>query len=147
MKSEEPAQVTTVIHFPLEEVWKVLLDPEAIANYMLGARLITDWKEGSAITWSSGSDDRSITHQGRVMVVREPELLRYSLTNTSDGVEKVVSIELQEVAGITHLRVTQVGNTTEAAREAAESNWTMMLDNVKKLMGEAPVPSPEEPRV
>lgn len=147
MKSEEPAQVTTVIHFPLEEVWKVLLDPEAIADYMLGARLITDWQEGSAITWRSGNEEGGATHQGRVLVVREPELLRYSLTNSSDGVEKVVSIDLQEVAGITHLRVTQDRNTTDAAREAAESNWTMMLDNVKKLMGEAPVPSPEEPRV
>jgi uncharacterized protein YndB with AHSA1/START domain len=147
MNTEDQTQVTTVIHFPLEEVWQVLLDPQAIADYMLGARLITDWKEGSAITWRSGDDDTSSVHHGRVLVVREPELLRYSLTNSKDGVEKVVSIELQEVAGITHLRVTLDGNTTEAEREEATANWTMMLDDLKRLMGEAPVPSPEVPRV
>jgi uncharacterized protein YndB with AHSA1/START domain len=147
MQSAEQAQVTTVIHFPQEDVWRTLLDPEAIPAYMLGARITTDWQEGSDITWRTGSAEHGTERKGRVLAVREPDLLRYTLVHGSDGVEKVVSFELREVAGKTHLRVTQDGNASTAEREAAEENWNLMLDGLKQYMGEAPVPPPEEPHV
>ncbi len=143
------AIVTTIIHAPIDRVWKALIDPEDIARYMMGARVNTDWVEGNPIHWSGEWKGKAFEDEGRVLKVREPDLLAYTHNSASaDGTteEHVVTIELKEVGGVTHLRLTQDGNATQTAREHAEANWTQMLDQLKKMLGEAPVPSPEVTR-
>jgi len=74
-----------------------------------------------------------------VLVAKAPHLLRY--THRSSQREHTVTVELREVAGTTHLRLTQENNVDEAARRRAENNWTAMLDGLKVWLGEAPVRS------
>ena len=146
MTSTLTATVTTVIHERIDRVWKALLDPVDIGKYMMGAEVKTDWQEGSPITWKGELQGKPFEDHGRVLIVREPDLLKYSHTSP-DGSEHTVTIELKETAGATHIRLTQDNNPTEKAKEHAEANWTLMLDGLKKLLGEAPVPPPEEMRV
>lgn len=145
--NEQEATVTTVIHTSCERVWEALLQPGSAALFMIGGGFRTDWKEGGPITWMRHEAGREVVDHGTVLAVREPEQLRYSHTDSTDGVEKIVSLELKEVAGSTHVRVTQLGHVTGAAREAAEESWRAMLDGLKRRLGEAPVAPPEEPRV
>lgn len=142
------AVVSTIIHHPIERVWKALIDPEEIQRYMMGARVNTDWKEGSPITWIGEWEGHQYVDNGTVLVVREPDLLKYTHTSGSSGkaAEHTVTIELKEVAGVTHLRLSQDGNSTDTQREAAEEKWGRMLDQLKAMLGEAPVPAPEAPR-
>lgn len=143
------ATVTSVIHAPLERVWKALVDPADIANYMMGARVTTSWSEGSAIRWQGEWKGKPYEDTGRVLKVREPELLSYTHNSTgSDGdpQEHIITIELKETAGVTHLRLTQDNNRTEEERQHAEKSWTLMLDELKKMLGEAPVAAPETAR-
>ncbi len=146
MNTAFTASVTTVMHERIDRVWKALLDPADIAKYMMGAQVDTDWQEGSPITWKGEWQGKSFEDHGRVLKVREPDLLKYSHTGP-DGSEHIVTIELKETAGSTHLRLSQDNNPTAKAKEHAEANWTTMLDGLKKLLGEAPVPPPEEMRV
>lgn len=142
------AVVSTVIHHPIERVWNALVDPDEIPSYMMGARVNTDWKEGSPITWSGEWEGRRYVDNGTVLVVREPDLLKYTHASSTahDPTEHTVTIELKEVAGITHMRLSQDGNTTEAVRDAAQEKWARMLDQLKVMLGEAPVPAPVQPR-
>lgn len=142
------AVVSTIIHHPIDRVWKALIDPQEIQRYMMGARVNTDWKEGSPITWSGEWEGRRYVDNGTVLVVREPDLLKYTHTTgpSGDGAEHTVTVELKEVAGITHMRLCQDGNKTEVQRDAAQEKWGRMLDQLKVMLGEAPVPAPEATR-
>lgn len=143
------ASVTSVIHAPLERVWKALVDPADIAKYMMGARVTTSWSEGSAIRWRGEWKGKPYEDTGRVLKVREPELLSYTHTSTgAEGAsqEQVIIIELKEAGGVTHLRLTQDNNRTDEERQHAEAMWTLMFDELKKMLGEAPVAAPETAR-
>ncbi len=139
------ASVTTVFHFPIGRVWKALVDPQDVAQYMMGARMTTDWKEGSPIEWKGEWEGKAYEDHGKVLGVLEPDLLKYSHrsgSTTGTREEHIITIELRETAGVTHLRLTQDNNADQEACERAEKNWTMILDGLKKLLGEAPVPKP-----
>ncbi len=143
-----PAIATMIIHEPIERVWQALVDPKDIARYMMGAQVTTTWKEGSPITWKGEWKGKPFEDTGRVLEVREPDLLKYSHRsgNASTPEEHIVTIELKEVAGVTHVRLTQDNNATEEARAASEANWTTMLEGLKRALGDAPVAKPEQPR-
>ncbi|MEO8068990.1 MAG: SRPBCC family protein [Flavobacteriales bacterium] len=144
------AKATTVIHEPIETVWKALLDPDMNAKFMMGARVITDWKEGSSIIWKGEWQGKPYEDRGTVIAVREPDMLKYTHNSGSGdnpGQQHTVVIELKEVAGITHVRVTQDNNADAEACAKSQKNWNTMLDAFKKAMGEAPVDKPDEMRV
>ncbi|MFZ1686412.1 MAG: SRPBCC family protein [Flavobacteriales bacterium] len=147
MEKKFIASVNTVIHLPIQRVWKALVDPEAIAAYMMGAQVTTDWKEDSPIVWKGEYNGRAFEDNGRVLVNREPDLLRYTHSGgTSPGEEHVVTFELKDVMGTTHLRLTQDNNATQEAAKHSEELWTTMLDVLKEWLGEAAVATPEAPR-
>ena len=150
MSTGHIATVTTIIHQPIDRVWQALVDPEDIRQYMKGVQVTTDWAEGSAITWKGTWNGKPFEDHGRLIAVREPEMLKYTHVRGSAGdagPEHIVTVELKEVGGVTHLRLTQDNNATEEECAASEKTWNAMFDDLKKMLGEAPVPKPEEPRV
>lgn len=142
------AEVIQVIHAPIERVWKALTDPADLARYMMGATVESDWQEGSPIVWKGEWKGKTFEDHGRVLQARAPELLKYVHTSGAGGsqADHTVTIELKESGGVTHLRLTQDNNGSDEERAHAEENWRSMLDGLKKMLGEAPVPRPEEPR-
>ncbi|MCB9184186.1 MAG: SRPBCC domain-containing protein [Flavobacteriales bacterium] len=139
MAQDHPAVAHTVLHFPIERVWHALTDADDLAHYMMGAQVTSDWTEGSPITWEGEFKGKSFRDTGKVLAAKPPELLRYTHGSGGDSLEHVVTIELKEVGGVTHLRLTQTNNATEEARADSEKNWQAMLDGLKKWLGEAPV--------
>jgi uncharacterized protein YndB with AHSA1/START domain len=150
MSTAHIAEASTIIHEPVEAVWKALLDPDMNAKFMMGARVITDWKEGSSIIWKGEWKGKPYEDRGTVLTVREPDLLKYTHNSGSGdnpSQQHTIVIELKEVGGVTHVRLTQDNNATAEARDESQKNWTTMLDALKKAMGEAPVDKPDEMRV
>ena len=45
------AKVSLAIKAPRQAVWQALMNPDAIKEYMFGARVDSDWREGSPISW------------------------------------------------------------------------------------------------
>jgi uncharacterized protein YndB with AHSA1/START domain len=143
------ASVNSIIHAPIDRVWRALTDPQDIARYMMGAQVISDWKAGSTITWKGEWNGKPFEDTGRVLAIMHPDLLKYSHSSTTpegEREEHVITIELKEVAGATHVRLTQGQNATQEASDHAVEMWTTMLDGLKKVLGEAPVASPEVAR-
>ena len=140
------ATVTTVIHTPRERVWRALLDPDTIAGYLFGIQLTTDWQEGSPMHWRGAYPGCAFEDHGRVLKVREPELLRYALINGRGRAEHTITLELKEAEGVTRLRLTQDRMPSAAAQEATEQKWATAMDGLKKLLGDAPLVPPDESR-
>lgn len=147
MSTKSIAEVTTVIHEPIERVWQAFVDPDVIASYMMGALVTTDRKEGSPITWKGEWKGKAYEDSGQLIIVRGPDLLKYTRVSGADPAQAhTITVELKEVAGVTHVKLTQDNNPTEEACTEAEKNWSAILDGLKQALGEAPVSKPEEAR-
>jgi uncharacterized protein YndB with AHSA1/START domain len=140
MPTELVANASVSINAPRHEVWDALVSPEAIKEYMFGADVVSDWKEGSKIVWKGEWQGRKYADKGEILELKPREKLQYShfspLSGQPDHPDNyhVVTIELSGDDGRTRVTLTQDNNATEQAREHSERNWEMMLTSLKKFL-------------
>ena len=58
------ARAVTTIHASISNVWNALVDPALIKQYMFGASVSSDWKEGSPIVWKGEWQGKPVPGQG-----------------------------------------------------------------------------------
>lgn len=122
------------------DVWAALVTPAAIKQYMFGADVRSDWKEGSPITWSGEFQGKRYQDKGKIIRMQPERTLQYthfsSLSGQRDTPENshTVTIELDDVGGKTEVTLTQDNNPTEDARKHSEKNWNGMLQGLKKFV-------------
>ena len=134
------ARASVQIDAPPERVWDALVDPDAIEKYMFGARVITDWKEGSPIRWKGKWKGTEYEDKGEVLEIEPSRVLRYShfspLSKLPDEPESyhTVTIDLAPEGDRTRVSLTQDGNPTEEARQHSTENWSTMLRGLKEYL-------------
>ena len=140
MKSDLIARADATVNARPSDVWAALVTQSALKQYMFGADVISDWKEGSRIVWKGEWEGRAFEDKGAVLQAKPGRLLQYTHFSPLAGLPDVpenyhtVTIELGESDGGTHVTLTQDGNDTEKTREHSEKNWSMMLDGLKKYV-------------
>ena len=135
--ADHVARAEVVVDAGQDAVWAALTDPAAVAEWMLGAEVSTDWQVGSPITWRGELDGRAYEDKGEVLAVDPPNRLsvtHYSpLLGQADAPENYHTIvyELSGGDGPTTLSLTQDGN--DSAEQAAQfsTTWQHMLDALK----------------
>lgn len=134
------ARASIVINAENEKVWKALVTPEAIKQYMFGTNVTSDWKPGSPIVWKGEWKEKSYEDKGVILQCTPGQTLQYThfspLAGLPDKPENyhTVTIELSAEATGTRLSLTQDNNTTEQTRDHSEKNWNMMLVAMKKFL-------------
>jgi uncharacterized protein YndB with AHSA1/START domain len=119
-------------------VWAGITDPELISKIFFGAKVDTDWQEGSPITFSGEWDGKPFVDKGEILRIERERLFQYTywspLSGTVDTPQNYATItfRLAPRDGGTELTVTQDSVADEAGRTQAESNWQMVLDNLKQ---------------
>jgi uncharacterized protein YndB with AHSA1/START domain len=132
------AKASVLIDAPSAKVWDALVNPEAIRQYMFGAHVVTDWREGSPITWKGEWQGKSYEDKGVVLRLEPGHTLRYSHFSPLSGLpdepanHHTVTVELSAEGDRTRVSLVQDNNPTEQAREHSEKNWSMMLAGLKK---------------
>ncbi len=140
--ADHVAHAETEISASPEQVWSALTDPDAIAHFMFGAKVDTDWEEGSPITWAGEYDGKPYQDKGEILEVVESERLRlthYSPLSGDDDVPESYHTLDYRLAGEgdrTRLTLDQDGNDSEEQAEQFAANWQGMLDQVKKYVEE-----------
>jgi len=140
MHENKVATATVTIDAPRERVWKALVTPSQIKEYMFGTTVESDWKPNSPITWKGEWKGQSYEDKGKILDCRPGEALRYThfspLAGLPDKPENyhVVTIELSGDGSSTRLTLSQDNNPTDQARQESEKNWSMMLTGLKKLL-------------
>jgi uncharacterized protein YndB with AHSA1/START domain len=143
MNEELIAKASVTIRAPVGKVWDALVNPEVIRRYMFGATVVSDWKQGSPITWKGEWKGKPYEDKGRILELRPEERLQYShfspLSGAPDQPENYhrVTIELSKQDGEVRLDLSQDGNKNAAARDESRRNWAMMLDGIKKVVEQA----------
>jgi uncharacterized protein YndB with AHSA1/START domain len=134
------ARTATTINATSAEVWDALVDPKAIKQYMLGADVASDWREGHPITWKGEWQGKSYKDKGVILQLKPGRTLQYShfspLSGLPDKPENyhTVTIDLEGKGEQTRVSLAQDNNPTEEARDDAEKNWGMMLTGLKKFL-------------
>ncbi len=142
----ETARVTTLIDAPATKVWSALTDPDAIAEYYLGATVKTDWTVGHPITWSGEWKGKPYEDKGEILACEPERELSYSHWSAMSGAEDDpenyhrVTLHLDGTGeGQTRVTLTQSnldGTVSEEDREHRddyEQNWSTMLAGLKQV--------------
>ena len=120
--------------------WKALVDPEFVRQYMFSVDVVSEWKEGSTITWKGEWQGRHYEDRGRILRMEPERLLQYShfspLSVPPDVPEQyhTVTITLSEDGAFTLLLLIQDNNPIEASRDHSQKNWEMMLGKLEELL-------------
>ena len=129
------AQASATINAPTSRVWEALTNPQLIKQYLFGADVISDWKEGSPIIYKGIYEGK-----GRVLKAEPENLLLIThwspLSGSTDSPENYhkVSYELTAENGSTQLTITQDNNASREEQEQNSNFWKMVLDGMKKLI-------------
>jgi hypothetical protein len=116
------------------------VNPEAIEHYMFGAKVVSDWKEGSPIFWKGEWQGKSYEDKGVILQFKPGRTLQYShfsrLSGLPDKPENyhTVTIEMSGEGNKTRVSLAQDNNPTEQARAHSEKNWGMMLTTLKTFL-------------
>lgn len=135
------AKASVNINVSDDKVWDALVNPEAIRQYMSGAHVVTDWREGKSIIWKGEWQGKAYQDKGIVIRFKPRQTLQYShfsppLSGLPDKPENYhfVTIDLSEVGNETRVSLSQYNNPTEQARDHSQKNWETMLAALKKFM-------------
>jgi uncharacterized protein YndB with AHSA1/START domain len=134
------AQASVTINAPRADVWKALVTPAAIKQYMFGTNVVSDWKPRSPITWKGEWQGESYEDKGVILRVEPDRVLQYTHFSPLSGVADVpenyhtVTVELTAEGAGTRVVLSQDNNATEQAREHSQKNWEMALAGLKRLV-------------
>jgi uncharacterized protein YndB with AHSA1/START domain len=137
------ATASTSIHAPVAKVWDALVNPRVIKQYMFGTNVVSDFREGSPITWKGEWKGKPYEDKGEILKLEPERLLRYShyspLSGQPDTPESrhTVTIELSGNNGQTGVKLSQDNNLTDEERQHSQQNWEGMLKGLKELLEKA----------
>jgi uncharacterized protein YndB with AHSA1/START domain len=124
----------------VKDVWHALTDARLAREYMFGASVTTDWKEGSSIIWEGEWEGKKFKDKGTILKTVPNSLLQYShyspLSGASDVPENyhTVTIKLNAETDDTRVVLTQDGNATKEAVIHSQKNWDLVLVKLKQLV-------------
>ena len=133
---------SVTINAPRAKVWDSFVTPETIMQYMPVTSVVSEWKEGSPIVWTSEFQGKRFEVRGTILRFQPGRLLEYDHSLPifrPSGVAHVpedrrVTIELRGSEAQTHVAVTEQGNKNEREFEHSEGSWRMALNRLKALL-------------
>ncbi len=125
------------------QVWDALTNPEKTRKYFFNAKVISQWKKGSKITFK-GRMFFLLKFEmiGRILAIEPEKLLMYTLRNGSDNKSKSVSTVTDKLSyrkGITTLTITDdvgQGDGAEKRFKRSKKGWKKILKGLKGLVEE-----------
>lgn len=134
------AGAVTEINASPEEVWRSLIDPASVREYMFGSEVVTDWSVGSPILFRGVWEGKPFEDKGVIVEVAAPSLLRYTHYSPLSGAPDVpenyhtLTYTLEAVAEGTRVTLAQDNNATEAAAEHSADMWRQLLETLREIV-------------
>ena len=127
------------INATVQKVWKTVTEPEMVKLWQFGSDLKTTWKVGSEIKFVTEWEGQIFEQWGKILEIRENELLKYSLFAPRPDLEDkpenyfVMSYILTEENGYTKLEIIQEDNRPNAVQEEQQGEENPILKSLKDL--------------
>lgn len=130
---------TIIINAPVQKVWEILTKPEHVKQWQFGSDLLTDWSIGGDIRFKTEWEGQVFEQWGKVLDVRENELIQYSLFAPRPGMEDKpenyfeMNYVLTPADGKTKLEIVQNDNRAGARQEDPQGEENPILQGLKQL--------------
>lgn len=124
-------------------VWRALIDPAQIKEYMFGSVVETDWAPGSRIVWKGEYKGTPYEDEGEIVAVEPERLLVLTHFSPISGQPDLpenyhaLRYELAPRGDGTHLSLSQDHNSSEDEAARARDTWSMMLAGLKEFVERA----------
>lgn len=135
------SSTTTVkVRAPIAKVWAALTVPAELKKWFFGTDLDTDWRVGSPLFFRGEWEGKSYEDRGTVKSFDPPRSLSYDYWSAASGTEdrpehrQLVRYDLYEGEGSVEVTVTQSNADTKERADHSASNWSSVLDGLKKLL-------------
>jgi uncharacterized protein YndB with AHSA1/START domain len=131
------ARATITIAAHPRDVWAALVDPAAIKQYMFGATVRSEWRQGGSIVWRGEWQGRTYEDKGEILRLQPERSLQYTHFSPLSGLPDepgnyhVVTIGLSQESTGTRVTLTQDGSRTAEARDHSQENWSAMLSALR----------------
>ncbi|MTI30280.1 SRPBCC domain-containing protein [Xanthovirga aplysinae] len=136
------------IDFPAskESIWNLLTNPEMTRQYMFGCEVLSEWKQGSSITWKGKSENgKEVTYvKGEIIEILKGEKVTFSMLDPNMGIEDVpenyvnLTYNLEKSEDSTRLRLIQGDFATvengKKRYEEAIKGWEMVFPLMEKII-------------
>ena len=134
------AKAQATVEAPADDVWETLVDSEKNKEFMFGATVTSDWREGSVISWRGELNGKKYEDRGMILEAIPAKRLRYThyspLSGQPDIPERyhTITIDLAERDGKTVVTLTQDKNRSETEQNESSKNWNTMLGSLRKVV-------------
>jgi uncharacterized protein YndB with AHSA1/START domain len=128
------------IQAPVTKVWDALITPETIRRYMFGTEVVSNWNEGSSITWKGVWKDKAYEDKGTILKIEPAKLLQYTHFSPLSGDKDIpenyhtLTYRLSDEGGHTHVSLSQDNNADQKAKEHSLKMWEALLVELKKVL-------------
>lgn len=132
---------SVTINAPAAKVWEAITTPAMISKWFTDTPVdvVTNWREGSAITFKGMWHNKPYEHRGTILQHRPQQLLSYTNWNTLSSLPDVpenystIVYKLETKGEQTELTVIQSNFTLDTVYRHFNYFWTLTLDRLKKL--------------
>lgn len=117
-------------------VWAVITDTQQLGQAFFGAKVDTDWRVRSPITYRGGWQGKRFEDKGEIVKVEPNEVLQFTHFSPLNGRPDVpenhhtVTFELALQDKGTELVITQTNAVSQEERKHSEANWAKVLAKV-----------------
>jgi uncharacterized protein YndB with AHSA1/START domain len=135
-----PTNISTInIKAPIKNVWDAITKPELVKQWQYGSDLITDWKVGSNIRFSTEWQGKIFEQWGKILDVQPNSIIKYSLFAPRPGLEDkpenyfVMSYVLTNENKHIKLEIMQEDNRPGAVQKDPQGGENPLLAALKTL--------------
>jgi len=141
MEREHVSTASVTIKGSGEAVWGALVSAAAAKKYFFGAKVDSDWTEGSPITFTGEFRGNVYREKGTILRCSPEKMLQYSHWSDLEGVPDLPEnyrnwtfrIAPDEGTGVV-LSVTEDNIPTEAKRGRSDEFWSGVLSTIKEIV-------------
>lgn len=140
MERKHVSRASIAIAASRAEVWEALVNPATAKAYFFGAKVASDWQEGSPITFTGEFNGHAYHEQGTILQCQPERLLQYShwsdLEQLPDLPEHYRHWTFRIEAGDPGvvLAVTEDNIPDETKRARSDEFWAGVLATIKGLV-------------
>ncbi len=141
------AKVEVEVTAPVDKIWEALTNPETVKAYMFGTNVISRWEEGSPINWRGEWQGNHYEEKGIITKLIAEKKLQYTRYNDLSGLPdmpenyNLITIDLVAKGPEGLIVLTEDNQSTQEAKERAESIWKTILTNLKEIVEGKKMPS------
>jgi uncharacterized protein YndB with AHSA1/START domain len=140
MERRHVSRASIAIDASSAEVWDALVNPATAREYFFGAKVDSDWQEGSPITFTGEFNGNSYHEKGTILQCRPEQLLQYSHWSDLEPLPDLPenyrnwTFRIESVSPGVVLSVTEDNIPDETKRARSDEFWSGVLATIKKIV-------------